>query len=232
MYPLPENTLSVRLLAYHWSLDLAQRPRWQDVYLRLLASIWRGELEVIWQPAKPDTRRQLLEMYGCGRSYGNVLIFPDTDSIPENTAPTDKEAVAIVPKDPTKWDATVIHAACNKLAASDHEEAFERWSIFMTLPVSRESFQRYCLESGYPLPPFWFGPHSQKVLTAKARRDCENWLIEQVRAGGKPGPKAILRREAKKMFPRLSGRGFEEVWANTVPDAWRRAGAPAGERDR
>lgn len=61
------------------------------------------------------------------------------------------------------------------------------------------------------------------VLTTAER--LRLWLEEQVRTlQPRQKTKAALNREAMDRFPGLTKRLFEQVWANTVPESWKKAG--------
>jgi hypothetical protein len=51
------------------------------------------------------------------------------------------------------------------------------------------------------------------------------WLEEQVKTLQPRGKtKTSLKSEAMEKFPDLATRLFEQVWANTVPESWKKAG--------
>ena len=62
MYPLSEKALPLGEIATHWARDLPQRPPWSEVLERLVASMWRGELDVVNPDGKRDVRKFLLVM--------------------------------------------------------------------------------------------------------------------------------------------------------------------------
>jgi len=238
MYPLVEDVLSLLELARHWARDVPQRPAWEEAFARLAASVWLGELEVVHRPGQLDTRRRLLEaLVRLSREQG-VAIFPDARSVPDNVKPqpdgtalVDTRTFVILPKDEASWDIAVIDAACAILAKTNPEVFSLSFRTILSMQmVTREAFERYCLARAYPLPPFWFSPRRRRVSTAKAKLDCAKWLRQLVAAGDKPASKESLWQEAKRAFPRLTKRAFDEAWAGTVPEDWRGAGAPRGSR--
>lgn len=52
---------------------------------------------------------------------------------------------------------------------------------------------------------------------------CLLWLQAEV-SNRKLGLKSDYFVRAKKIFPKLSGRAFERVWATTVPESWKQSG--------
>ena len=225
-------------MAKHWARDVPQRPPVQEVFAQLVASVWRGELDVVGSPGRPEVRRHLLEALVRLCDHPGVAIFPDAASVPDPITPqadggalVDTRTFVFLPRDLASWDAKVAEAACAALALVDPETySLEFRTVLRMRTISRVEFERYCLTKGFPLPPFWFGPRRRRTATAKAKSDCRRWLKELVAAEEKPAPKAMLWREAKTKFPHLSERAFEEVWDELVPPHWRAAGAPKGPR--
>jgi hypothetical protein len=51
------------------------------------------------------------------------------------------------------------------------------------------------------------------------------WLEEQIQTlQPREKTKTVLKREAMAKFPDLTKRLFEQVWATTVPESWKKAG--------
>jgi len=233
MYPLSEETLLLNDVATHWARDLQPQPPPQEVLERLVASLWRGELELAYPARRIESRRYLLEQLVSLAPHELVVIFPDAAS--EHAAPKgpmfDFRTFVMLPADKTQWDTSVVDTACAALAVT-HLEGFS--AAFLTrlrrTPITRAAFEGYCLANVYPLPPFWFGPRYQQLARPKALSDCKNWLRQLAAAGAKPAGKEALRQEAKERFPHLSDRGFEKAWASTVPPSWRDPGSPEGPR--
>jgi len=64
-------------------------------------------------------------------------------------------------------------------------------------------------------------------LTPEAK--CKEWLRAEVRgATGKAKVVAEYQEEAQAMFQGLSERAFLRIWAETVPDNWRKPGSRQG----
>jgi hypothetical protein len=200
--------------------------------------MWLGELDVVNSDGAPDVRRYLLGMLFALPDRKRVRIFPDAASMrgsvkgqPKAIASLDTRTSIVLPDDFDHWDAAVIEAASAKLAFALLEDYSQPFLVLLMMQTAtRAAFERYCLAKRFTLPQFWFGRRSQKVSSAKARSDCHIWLKGLVAAGPKHASKAALWREANKKFPHLSERGFEEVWARTVPAEWRSAGAPKSAR--
>jgi hypothetical protein len=238
MYPLTEDALPLHELATHWARGMPERPPWEEVLLRLIASMWRGELDVINPEGATDVRCFLLIVLALLPDGKRVRIFPDAASmresvkgLPERVAAFDTRTSIILPDDKARWDTAVIGAACAVLAETrleDHSKEF--LAVLMMQVMCRTEFERHCLSRGYALPPFWFGPQRRKVSTAKAQRDYEVWLKRLVASGPKPGGKTALWLQAKAMFPRLSRHAFDEIWLRTVPASWSEPGALPGPR--
>lgn len=111
----------------------------------------------------------------------------------------------------------------SQAAWDDYHELVE--PVLCMLEVEQEAFGAFCAAEGFPLPLFWFRA-DRRPPTAKARSDARQWLRKEVAAGGKQHGKLDYWRAAKSLFPRLSQRGFTEIWAETVPVTWREAGTP------
>jgi hypothetical protein len=66
--------------------------------------------------------------------------------------------------------------------------------------------------------------------TAKAERDCGDWLMELARGSSDKPPKTkpVLLKEAQSRWPKLSERGFNREWAKVVQAGakWDRPGRP------
>lgn len=71
-------------------------------------------------------------------------------------------------------------------------------------------------------------PKVGRIATLHAQTQCKLWMKKRAKKlarEGKPAPrKADLRGEAMAEFPRLAGRGFDEVWAQVAPREWKGSG--------
>lgn len=66
----------------------------------------------------------------------------------------------------------------------------------------------------------------QFVSSSRAKHLCEKWLVEISGPGQPRQRKDDVWREAKSKFSGLSKRGFDIAWTNSVPDEWKKSGAP------
>lgn len=72
-------------------------------------------------------------------------------------------------------------------------------------------------------------PDTPGDLTPEAK--CKEWLRAEVRrATGKVKIAEEYQAEAQAMFEGLSERAFKRIWAQTVPDDWRKGGRKPGRR--
>jgi hypothetical protein len=132
---------------------------------------------------------------------------------------------AFMPDAPSDWTDQAVNDAIDVLRVQSFD-AFSRnfCAGVFGLSLHRDDFKVYCLSLGYPLRNFWFGRHTARLSTAKAERDCADWLRSLARKP-KEHPKAWYREEASRSFPGLSLHGFDRAWNREAPTSWRKSGA-------
>lgn len=68
--------------------------------------------------------------------------------------------------------------------------------------------------------------HPGAIASLSPEEQCRAWIVGLGNSGQKPKPKPELWEEAQGLFPGLSKKAFERLWAQHAPDSWRRKGRP------
>jgi hypothetical protein len=236
---VPADILSLAEVARFWSRDPHTIFAQAEIADLLIQAIWRGDLAVTspagHNPRAGDYRQSLLLAVAGIRTHpGLLFIRPGDDVRPAETDLPDGGALIDL-RERISWTADGVEpsdattqAAFAKLASVEldaYDEAVVG-PILLGLPIDRDALRAFCESSGFPLPKFWFpkGPPTRR--TASAERQCEKWLEDLARQGGKPGSKRALEREALTKFTGLSGAAFGRAWQKAAPPAWKGPGAP------
>ncbi len=74
-------------------------------------------------------------------------------------------------------------------------------------------------------------PAPLPLTTTGAQTECWRWLSGEMRAArDRPRPKSQVEAEAKKRFPKLSGRGFERAWRDAISETGAQKWSKSGPR--
>ncbi|MCW3477771.1 hypothetical protein OL599_24785 [Rhodovastum sp. RN2-1] len=210
----------------------------------LVQSFWRGELVAsLGNPAtiKADQRELALDVLKQFPDHPGLVVVESQSKAPpaiivddDGSEWGDPRAVIIWPADTKTRNGSLLKQACENLAAVDWCDYHDDFKVMLSeLLVLRADFQAFCRAKGYRLPAFWSGDAKPNVA-AQAKIDCRNWLRQEVRQlrDAKPMRKAAYRAEAREQFRDLTARAFDKIWEATVPDRWKRPGAPPGPRSK
>jgi hypothetical protein len=212
---------------------MPQRREEREVCSHLLHAFWAGEL-IIRRPSsgEPMQPRDLLQTVFLAKSHPGFDISASGVSQTSSSEEQPDGGVLIsfhghiaLPDKPSDWTDQAVNDAIDVLRV----QSFDAFSLHFRagvfgLSVHRDDFKVYCLSLGYPLPSFWFGRHTTRRSSAKAERDCAEWLRSLGRRP-KEQPKTWYREEAYRRFPGLSLNGFNRAWNRVTPKSWRRPGA-------
>jgi hypothetical protein len=240
MYPRLEPALALGVIAQDWGRDLPQHPPASEVFSLLVQAIWRGDLRL--RPAETDEsgsdpRARLLGVLRAHPDHPGLL-FVDCASdaptamvhLPDGGILADLRVVVIWPKDPAKWTAEMLTAACAALAEAKLDDyAGEAVAVYLhSEMIDQAAFAAFCKRRGYALPAFWFRGGLHTVARGAEER-CRTWLRTLVQGHGeaKPQVKERLFQYAQEKFPTLSPRAFERIWAAEAPSSWKRGGRPS-----
>lgn len=242
MYPITASTLSLPDLAKHWQRSLAEQPPVLELQTQLLQAFWRGALAMslpgVAEARSLDPRVRVLNLCRHVPQDAGLIVADRLEDLPTATTIANKDGSVEIdlrrrivwPRETAQQTPGLLVAAClvlSRAAWDDYHELVE--PVLCMLEVEQEAFGAFCAAEGFPLPLFWFRT-DKRPSTAKARSDARQWLRDQVMAGPKQYDKVGYQQKAQSLFPRLSGRSFNKVWAVTVPESWQQAGAPRGTR--
>ncbi|MFN0191997.1 MAG: hypothetical protein ACKVP5_08455 [Aestuariivirga sp.] len=233
MFPISDTELPFAAVAHEWAREMPQRPDEREVCTHLLHAVWAGAL-VVRKPTsgEPMLPRELLCVVfktkthpGFDISANGVPRSSSSEEQPDGGVVVGLHGHITLPEDSSQWTEQQMHDAIDVLGEQRFEDFTEPFrSGVIGLSVRRDDFADYCRSAGYPLPIFWFGSRMVKSSTAKAERDCAEWLRPLTKQP-KQYPKVWYLDEAMRHFPRLSSRGFDRVWRKVTPKKWRAAGA-------
>lgn len=240
MYPLRDERLKLKDLVIHWSRDLPQHPSTDELLTDLVQAFWREELTL--QSFVPGNEvflpvRMLEVIDAHERQMGpdaDILVGATEDDLPPEITEEDDGAV-IVDHRPKillpaqkPWPEAVIDQAVQVMSNVEWDSYPDDLKPqIMSFLASKEDFARYCDCLGYERPAFWFNRSASpaQVSSNRARTEARKWFLGMANEP-KQGTKSWYLKKAKKKFPGLSSRSFDEIWRECAPDAWRNAGKP------
>lgn len=210
-----------------------------EIMSLLVQAVWRGHLMVPpptgHNPHAGDYRRSLLRAVAGIRTHpGLLFIRPGDDVGPAETDLPDGGALIDLREriywvadgdEPSDVATQAAFAALASVELDAYDEAVVG-PILLGLPIDREALRAFCESSGFSLPKFWFPKGTPTRSTASAERQCEKWLEDLARQGGKPGSKRALKQEAMTKFTGLAGAAFDRAWQKAALPAWKEPGAP------
>jgi hypothetical protein len=243
MSPLSYPWLYLLPVADHWSRSDPEQGSQDDILDALIKSYWRGEIEIDTRAISSDGdhgRRLLLRMLRfITPPEHKHLIFFEGDDEPEpdlisvyvrnDEIMLDINARVKLPEDPADWTEDDLNKACHEMASlriKYYPPA--ALPILQLAKIHRDQVAVFCDVNGWPRPSFWFAAAQPSSPVATKTADlvqCRRWLREQARRLARPR-KAELLAEAKRRFPSLSQRAFQQLWRELAPEAWHKAGRP------
>ena len=198
----------------------------------MLAAFWAGTLNAtLPRKSGQESRYALLLIIRRAVTLPGIRVGssladfpPAVIDEPDGGATVDLAKRIVLPAGDAAIDEATAAAAFAVLAGTEMSDYGETVApVLYALEVERDELARYCEEHGFSLPKFWFEGTKQQSSN-RAEHRCGEWLKKYVLQASVPRPKAKVRREALGLFPGLSSRGFDRVWDETAPPAWRRAG--------
>ncbi|MGE4048277.1 MAG: hypothetical protein AB7F35_25705 [Acetobacteraceae bacterium] len=231
MYPLPEQKLSIEVIAREWSRFLPGPPSVAEALSCLLKAIWQGELPGRLTPDAPssDPRSAMLDVLRIHREHPALLVVdspseapPTIVALPDGSALANPRLVIVWPKDPAMREETMLPTASALLEGRMWDDYHpDIRPVFGLLEIDRQDFAAYCARQGYPRPTFWIGDGNPEA-------ECRRWMREKAsrHPDAKPDTMPALRKSALETFPGLTQRGFDRVWRDHAPAAWKHPGAP------
>lgn len=240
MYPLRDENLKLKDLVIHWSRDLPQHPSTNELLSNLVQAFWRGELTLqsFFPGNEPMLPVRMLEVIDAHeRRSGpdaNILVGATENDLPPEFTEEDDGAV-IVDRRPRLLLPTQMPRPKAVVDSAVEVMSNVKWDNYpddlkpqiMSFLASKEDFARYCDCAGYERPAFWFNRSASpaQVSSNRARTEALKWFLEMINEP-KQGPKGWYFKKAKKKFPGLSSRSFDEIWRDHAPADWRKAGKP------
>lgn len=234
MYPIDATTLPVSDLIMHWQRTANGHPPESELLTSLLNAFWAGILEVMTPGTDEVVARQLLidALHQSASEQPCDIVFferdedlgPVLEQHPDGSAGVDTSTRVRLNTDPAQRTIAELEKAYSVLSATVSEHYPQPFlTAFRIYTIDRNEFAQLCDAKGWLRPAFWFDeqpprPHARSL--ASARTQARRWLRDQTRCE-KNKPKSEYCREAQRLFSGLSERGFNEIWAEVVPEKWK-----------
>ena len=198
--------LDIRRIAKEWSREPGTLSN-TEILTCLLSAFWRREFIGHDAPDPQVTLTVLKRMGAIPYQYRGE----------ENPTTDDFEFLASLP--PDGYDETAPECY-DKVA----------WSILDGVELPAEVLAEWCDAHDISKPSFWFGLERRQQATMKAKTEFRKWLREEVQKG-KSSVKNGYWTQAETLFPNLTRKSFDRIWAQIVPDDWKKGGAPTKSVD-
>lgn len=234
-----DNVLLLSDVARFWSREPGAIFSAAEIVSQLVQAVWRGDITVLpppgHNPRSGDYRHSLLRAVAGIRTHPGLLfvrpgddVEPVVADLPDGGALVDLRERISWPAEGEEPSAATTQSAFGTLASVELDAYDEAvlGPILLGLPIDRDALRAFCESSGLPRPKFWFPKGTSTRSTASAERQCEKWLADLARQGGKPGSKRALQQEAMTKFTGLGGAAFGRAWEKAAPTAWKKPGAP------
>jgi len=232
--PIRESVLHLTEIAEYWSRGLSRERTQPEIYAELLDDFWHGELAAVHvHDHHPIDRESVLKAINSTRNleHPGFTLIESPESIPpkvkqhqDGSVTIDQGLYIVLPLDVTDWTDEIVRTAYDRFAKLSLDD-FHDWvkPLIYGLGATRDAFAAYCDLMSWDRPRFWFGKDRANKWTVRRQRDAEVWL-KQIASEPKRKGKSAYFVDAKRKFPALSRKNFDQIWNRVVPGNWKRSG--------